>query len=64
MRYILDEHGTQRPETRIYESPEQIERRLQGEREHGRNIAVRFNRNNFKLEYYNTETGEIVSTHY
>ena len=31
------------------------------EREHAPNIAVRMR--NFRVEYYNTETGEIVSSH-
>lgn len=31
------------------------------EREHAPNVAVRIR--NFRVEYYNTETGEIVSSH-
>lgn len=31
-------------------------------KEHGENIAVRMN-SNYKMEYYNTVTGEIVSCH-
>lgn len=31
------------------------------EREHAPNVAVRMR--NFRVEYYNTETGEIVSSH-
>lgn len=32
------------------------------EREHAPNVAVRVR--NFRVEYYNTITGEIVSSHY
>ncbi len=32
------------------------------EREHAPNVAVRIR--NFRVEYYNTRTGEIVSSHY
>ena len=31
------------------------------EREHAPNVAVRMR--NYRVEYYNTETGEIVSSH-
>lgn len=31
------------------------------EREHAPNVAVRIR--NFRVEYYNTETGEVVSSH-
>lgn len=33
------------------------------EREHAPNVAVRMNPNTFRMEYYNTVTGEIVSSH-
>lgn len=32
------------------------------EKEHAPGVAVRIR--NFRVEYYNTETGEIVSSHY
>lgn len=33
------------------------------EREHAPDVAVRMNPQNFRIEYYNTKTGEIVSSH-
>lgn len=33
------------------------------EREHAPGIACRMNPKTFRVEYYNTETGEIVSSH-
>jgi len=35
----------------------------QAEREHAPNVAVRMNPTTFRTEYYNTITGEIVSSH-
>lgn len=33
------------------------------EPEHASGVAVRMNPNTFRVEYYRTDTGEIVSTH-
>lgn len=33
------------------------------EREHATDVAVRMNPNTFRIEYYETETGKIVSSH-
>lgn len=33
------------------------------EREHAPGVAVRMNPTTFRVEYYNVETGEIVSSH-
>lgn len=35
----------------------------QAEREHAPGVAVRMNPRTFKIEYYRSDTGEIVSTH-
>lgn len=35
----------------------------QAEIEHGKNIAVRLNPQNFRVEYYNVKTGKVVSSH-
>ena len=43
------------------ETQAEHEARERAEREHATNVAVRMR--NFRIEYYNTETGEIVSSH-
>ena len=63
MLYEKDEHGTYRPATRVYESPEQEALRKRGEAEHGPNVAVRMN-SRYQLEYYDKTTGQVVSCHY
>ena len=35
----------------------------QAEREHAPGVACRINPNTFRVEYYDTRTGEIVSSH-
>lgn len=35
----------------------------QAEREHAPGVAVRMNPSTFRVEYYRSDTGEIVSTH-
>lgn len=41
-----------------------IEAWERAEKEHAPGIAVRMNPVTFRVEYYNKETGEIVSSHY
>ena len=41
--------------------PQEYEAYKRAEREHAPNVAVRLN--GFRVEYYNTITGEVVSSH-
>lgn len=44
-------------------SPWEAEAADRAKVEHGGNIAVRVNPQTWKVEYYNTKTGKIVSSH-